>query len=124
MAEKIKADIYIAYLDQILAGKENIEPVEDEEVEKLLLLAKTMIDTDLSVNSKLREILRKQLLDQAIKESSLSLLLKDDDKLDEEALDHVTAAGEIDNQMGTCPYCGSRSINLEGNVLLAGIKEL
>ena len=43
MAEKTKADIYMTYLDQILAGENDIGPVEDEEIAKLLLLAKAMI---------------------------------------------------------------------------------
>jgi rubrerythrin len=116
MAEKIKADIYIAYLDQMLAGKKEIGPVDDLQITKLLLLAKTMIEADLSLNSKLRENLRKQLLDQVTKKnkSSLSLLSRNDDELDEEALKQVTAAGPAGEQKENCPYCGSRSIKSEG----------
>ena len=114
MAEKVRADIYIANLDQILAGKENIEPVEDEEIEKLLQLSKTMLAEDLSLNSKMQEKLRKQLLAQFINKSNLSTLLSKDDELDEETLEQVTAAGQASEQKEVCPYCGSRSINIGG----------
>lgn len=118
MTEKTKADIYLAYLDQILAGEKDIEPVEDVEIEKLLLLAKTMIAADLSVNSEMRENLRKQLLAQVTKKnkSSLSVLLRNDDELDEEALNYVAAGfpGQAGEQRESCPYCGSRSKKFEG----------
>ncbi|TGE36583.1 hypothetical protein E4K67_19270 [Desulfosporosinus fructosivorans] len=114
MAEKIKADSYIAYLDQILAGKKINVPVEDVEIEKLLLLARTMIDADLSINIKLRDNLRKCLLDQVVRKSCLSVLLTNEDELDEEALEHVTAAGQAGEQKDICPYCGSRSIKSDG----------
>lgn len=109
MAEKIKADIYISYLEQILAGK-TIETVKDIEIEELLLLSKTMIAEDLSVNSKIRENLRKKLLAQVMEDSNLYMLSSKDDELDEESLEHV-AAGYI-GQVGEylCPYCGSRSM--------------
>lgn len=114
MAEKIKADSYITYLDQILTGKKDIGPVDDVEIAKLLLLAKTIIEADLSFNSKLRENLRKQLLDQVSKKSSLAVLSRNDDELDEEALNNVTAAGQAGEQKDICPHCGSRSIKFEG----------
>lgn len=116
MAEKTKADIYIAYLDQILAGEKDIGPVEDEEIEKLLLQAKTMIAADLSVNSKAKENLRKLLLNQVKNKSSLSVLSKNDDELNEEALNYVTAAGfggHAGEQKDICPYCGSRVSKLD-----------
>ncbi|UNC92110.1 hypothetical protein [Candidatus Contubernalis alkaliaceticus] len=59
-----KASIYLAYLDKILAGEDDIGPVKDVEIEKLLLMAKTMISADFSVDSKVRESLRKKLLAQ------------------------------------------------------------
>ena len=119
MVEKTKADIYIAYLEQILAGEKDIGPVEDVEIEKLLLLAKTMLAADLSVNSKMRENLRKQLLAQVTKKnkSSLSVLSGNDDELDEEDLNQVVAAGfagQAGEQNESCPYCGSRAKKFEG----------
>ncbi|HEX3011740.1 MAG TPA: hypothetical protein VHQ70_06825 [Syntrophomonadaceae bacterium] len=36
MAEKTKAEIYIKYLDQILAGEKDMKPVEDAEIAKLI----------------------------------------------------------------------------------------
>ncbi|MHB9094531.1 MAG: hypothetical protein ACYC21_07645 [Eubacteriales bacterium] len=119
MAEEIKADIYLTYLERILAGEKDIGPVEDVEIEKLLLLAKTMLAADFSVNSKMRENLRKQILAQVSKnnKSSLTVLSGNDDELDEEALEHVTAAGfvgQAGEQKESCPYCGSRSVRLEG----------
>ena len=117
MAEKIKADIYIAYLDQILAGEKDIEAVEDVEIQKLLLLSKTMIAEDLSVKSKMRKYLRKQLLAQVNKKSNLFVLSCKDGELDEEALEHVNAAGQAGEQKDICPYCGSRSIKSEEKCL-------
>ncbi|MDF2672247.1 MAG: hypothetical protein K0R09_512 [Clostridiales bacterium] len=116
MVEKAKVDIYIAYLEQILAGEKDIGLVEDEEIEKLLLLAKTMIATDLSVSSKIRENLRKQLLDQVIKKSTLAMMLRNDDELDEEDLNLVAAGfeGQTGEENVTCPFCGSRSKKLQG----------
>ncbi len=113
MAEKIKADSYIAYLERILAGEKDIGPIEDIEIEQLLMLAKTMIAADLSVNMKIRENLRKQLL-ASIKRSNLDVLSSKDYELDEEALEHITAAGQQAEQKDICPYCGSRAINFDG----------
>ncbi|MEN6463490.1 MAG: hypothetical protein ABFC94_19250 [Syntrophomonas sp.] len=109
MAEKTKADIYIAYLDKILAGEKDIEPIEDEEIAKLILLAKTMLANNLSINSKTREKLRKRLLDQVIKESNFSVRSKNDDELDDDTLDYVAAGFErqAGEQKNICPYCGS-----------------
>lgn len=112
MAEKIKADTYIAYLDQLLAGKKDIGPVNDIEIEKLLQLTQTMINADLSLNSKLRESLREQLLDAI--NSNPSTFSRNEDELDEEDLENVTAAGQVGNQKEICPYCSSRSVKLEG----------
>jgi len=116
MAEKIKADIYMAYLDQILAGKENIEPVDDVEIEKLLLLSKTMIAADLSVNIKLSESLSKELLAKVIKKTNLCMLSRNNDELNEEALEHVAGgfAGQVGEQKDICPCCGSRSTKSDG----------
>ena len=115
MAKK-KTDIYSIYLDRILAGEKGFGPVEDEEVEKLLLLAKTMIAADLSINSRMRESLSNQLLAQANKKLSLFVLSKDDNELDEEDLDHVSAAfaGHAGEYSDICPYCGSRLRKNEG----------
>lgn len=116
MVEKAKVDIYIAYLEQILAGEKDIGPVEDEEIEKLLLLAKIVIATDLSVSSKMRENLRKQLLDHVIKKSTLAMMLRNDDELDEEDLNLVAAGyeGQTGEENVTCPFCGFRSKKLQG----------
>lgn len=118
MDEKARADIYLAFLDRILAGERVSGPVEDVEIEKLLLMAKTMIAADLSVKSQMREKLRKQLLAQVTKgnKSKLSMLLRDNDELDEEDLDYVAAGfgGQAGDQKDTCPYCGSRLQKLEG----------
>ena len=118
MDEKAKADIYLAFLDRILAGEKVSGPVEDVEIEKLLLMAKTMIEADLSVKSQMREKLRKQLLTQVTKgnTSKISMLFRDNDELDEEALDYVAAGfgGRDEEQRNICLFCGSRLQKLEG----------
>lgn len=103
MIDMKKADIYLDYLDKILAGKEDIGPVEDEEIEKLLLLAKVMIAADFSIGSRIKENLKKQLLEQLAE-------MNDDQELDEEDLEHVVAAGsgQYREQRDICPYCGSK----------------
>ena len=97
-----RADIYLDYLDKILAGKEDIGPVEDEEIEKLLLLAKAMIAADFSIDSKIKKNLKKQLLEHLAEKN-------DDEELDEKELEQVVAAGlgQCGKQRGICPYCGS-----------------
>ena len=104
----------MAYLERILAGEKDIGPIEDIEIEQLLMLAKTMIAADLSVNIKIRENLRKQLLDQVIKRSNLDVLSIKDYELDEEDLEHITAAGQPAEQKDICPYCGSRAMKFDG----------
>ena len=118
MNEKDKVDIYLEYLDQILSGEKDIGFVEDVEIEKLLSLAKTMLDADLSVNSEIRENLRNQLLAEVTKKSksSFSVLLRNDDELDEEALNYVAAGftGQAGEQNDICVYCGSMSRRIKG----------
>lgn len=67
MTEKMQGDIYLAYLDQILAGEKDIGPIVEVEIEELLMLAKTMLAAGFSINSKTRERLRKRILDQVSK---------------------------------------------------------
>lgn len=108
MTNKRKADIYLTYLDQILAGEKDIGPVEDEEIAKLLLLAQSMIDADFSVNCQMKEKLKKQLLTKIAQfEDNFDGELKDDD------LEFVTAgSAELANEFkGICPYCGTKLNN-------------
>ena len=103
MRETTKAELYLAYLDRILAGEKNIGPIEDTEIAKLLRLAQSMITADFSVQSEIRETLRKQLLDQ------ISPNPGSDDELMEADLDYVTAAGsEGQAEEDICLYCGAR----------------
>lgn len=116
MVEKARADIYLGYLEQILAGEKNIGPIEDPEIEGLLLLAKAMIANDLSVTSKVKDKIREQLLDQVTKNAKPSIMSRNYDELDEEDLNLVAAgfAGQAGEENVTCPYCGSRSKKLQG----------
>ena len=114
MREISKAELYLAYLDRILAGEKDIGPVEDTEIAKLLRLAQSKIAADFSVQSEIRETLRKQLLDQISPrdKSILAVMQKDnpgpDDELMEAELDFVTAGSEGHSEENTCPCCGSR----------------
>lgn len=122
MAEMTKADIYMTYLDQILAGEKEIRHIEDLEIANLLRLAKTMIANDFSSYSKIRENLKKQLLEQLTNryKSDLALILDRDellenDELDEEDLSFVAAGiGQADEQRDSCPFCGSKLLKLQG----------
>lgn len=93
MDEKAKAEIYLKYLDRILAGEKVVAPVEELEINELLSLARTMIDVDFSVSTKTREKLRKQILEQVYKtnKSCLKNLSTNDDELKEEDLELVAA---------------------------------
>lgn len=93
MDEKAKAEIYLKYLDRILAGEKVVAPVEELEINELLLLARTMIDADFSVSTKTREKLRKQILEQIYKsnKSSWKALSDNDDELGDDDLDLIAA---------------------------------
>ncbi len=116
MINKKRVDIFLEYLDQILIGKKDIGPVDDEEIERLLLLAKTMIATDFSSHTKIRDNMRKKLLVKLIESNKSSLFVSDrnDDELDEDVLEGVTAAGfagRCGEQRDICPYCGSKKLS-------------
>lgn len=108
MIEKEKAEIYLGYLDKILAGKD-VESIKDEEIRKLLILSKTIIDSDLSDKCEIKEKLKIRLLAR-IKELELAIENGNEYELNDEDLTHVSAGfteqGCIKNNI--CPYCGSR----------------
>jgi hypothetical protein len=116
MIEKDKSDVYMRYLNQILAGEKDIGFTEDEEIKKLLILSRTMIDADLSAKSKLRESLGKKLLTEITKKLGLSGSKENEDELNEEDLSYVTAGytGRAGEQNDICPYCGSKLKRLGG----------
>ncbi|RCX19344.1 hypothetical protein DFR58_10389 [Anaerobacterium chartisolvens] len=93
MVKKTKADIYLAHLERIIAGKKDVEPVEDIETKEILSLARTMLAADFSSDIKIREKLMKRILTEMYEKdkSSLEMLLESEDELDEEALEHVAA---------------------------------
>ncbi|HOE55987.1 MAG TPA: hypothetical protein PLL98_02890 [Bacillota bacterium] len=105
MTRKTKAELYLAYLDRILAGEKDIGPVEDEEVAKLLRLAQSMIAVDSSVDSKIRESLKKQLLEH-IRQGI-------EDELTEEELMYAAAGLPGETGRKTCPRCGARFNGLQ-----------
>ncbi|MEL7564525.1 MAG: hypothetical protein AAGU27_06540 [Dehalobacterium sp.] len=114
MTKKTKEDIYLAYLDRILAGETDLGAIEDEEIAKLLVLAKSMIAADFSVESKTRE---------RLKASFSSFRGNDevsDDELDEEVLDYVAAAGQAGERNHICPYCGAKLNQFQKKCLICG----
>lgn len=120
MTEKMKVKLYLAYLDRILAGEKNIGPVEDAEVAELLRLAQSMMDVDSSVNSQIRESLRKQLLKRISPTDKFTLagILKEkqgpEDELTEEELIYVAAGLPGEEGENICPRCGARFNRLQG----------
>jgi len=115
MTEKAKAELYLAYLDRILAGEKDIGPVEDDEIAELLRLAQSMIAVDLSVDIKIREALREQLLIR-ISPADYAILidaLKEENELTEEELGYAAAGLPGQAEENICPYCGARlTINM------------
>lgn len=126
MTDETKAGLYLTYLDRILAGEKDIGLVEDAEVAELLRLAQNMIAVDNSVNSEIRENLRKELLDRLFRADHLIFadFLKDkpglEDELTEEELGY--AAAGLQGQAGEyiCPRCGVRHATLHGKCPACG----
>jgi len=118
MTEKTKAELYLAYLDRILAGEKDIGPVEDVEVAKLLRMAQSMMGVDSSVNSQIRESLRKQLLEWISPPDNSILALKDkqglEDELTEEELMYVAAGLPGEGGENICSRCGARFNRMQG----------
>ncbi|MFZ3171141.1 MAG: hypothetical protein WA118_04065 [Carboxydocellales bacterium] len=121
MTENKKSIIYLDCLDQILAGEKDVGPVEDKEIQELLLLAKTMITAGFSEKGKIREEIKQQLLTKLSErnKSSFPVPVKDEldeDELDEEALQNVAAGltGKALEGEDCCPFCGFSPNNAGG----------
>lgn len=117
MTERTKAELYLTYLDRILAGEKNIGLVENGEIAELIRLAKSMLAADFHDKSKIRETLRKQLLDRLSPEDKaiLAVMSKDSRKegeMTEEELTFVTAAGQGGGNI--CPRCGASMAGMQG----------
>lgn len=121
MVENTRADRYMSYLDKILAGEKDIDSIEDEEIKKLILLAKTMIDNDLSNCCKLKDKLREWLMEHFNKKLNISFFHENNDELDEKDLDLVAAGftGQSPKD-DICFFCGSRSAKLHGKCPVCG----
>ncbi|HHY28043.1 MAG TPA: hypothetical protein GX523_15110 [Desulfitobacterium dehalogenans] len=110
MNEKQQAEIYLTYLDRIIAGEKDLGLVEDPEIRNLLFLAQTMLTHDLSSNSKLRDSLREKILAQLGQADPVGLReFNVEGELGEEDLDYVAAGFSQQHGWQQCPRCGSRS---------------
>lgn len=120
MTDETKADLYLTYLDRVLAGEKDIGPVEDAEVAKLLRLAQNMIAVDIRVNGEIRESLRKKLLNRIFRADHFisAGFLKDkpglEDELTEEELGYAAAGQQGQAGEYICPRCGVRLGKLQG----------
>jgi hypothetical protein len=120
MVEETKAELYLAYLDRVLAGEKDIGPVEDTEVAELLRLAQIMITVDISVNSEIRDSLQKQLLERISQADHWVLAgpLEDnhglEDELTDEELQYAAAGLQGQAVENICPRCGTRFSRLQG----------
>lgn len=106
MTDQTKADLYLVYLDRILAGEKDIGPVEDVEIAELLRLAQNMIAVDISVNSEIRENLRKELLERIFQTDHYIQELEYE--LTEEELQYAAAGLQGQDGENICPRCGAR----------------
>lgn len=121
MVENTRADKYMSYLDKLLAGEMDIASIDDEEIKRLVLLAKTMIENDLSASCRLKDELIEELLEYFNKKSNIPYFYENNDELDEEDLDFVAAGYTGESQKeGTCFFCGSRSAKLHGKCPVCG----
>lgn len=113
MNEKQQAEIYLTYLDQIIAGEKDLGLVEDPEIRKLLFLAQRMLTNDLSLNSRVRDALKEKILAQ-LEQTDLvsSKEINIDGELGEEDLNYVAAGFSPQLEWQNCPRCGSRSRNV------------
>ena len=122
MTEKEKAELYLAYLDRILAGEKDIGPVEDGEIAKLLRLTQSMIAVDSNVGIEIREALRKQLLilispaDYAVSIDAL----KGENELTEEELKYAAAGLPGQAVENICRHCGARLTISQGRCPFCG----
>lgn len=120
MTDETKAELYLAYLDRILAGENDIGAIEDADVADLLRLAQNIIAVDISMNSEIRERFRKELLDRIFRADDFVFdgVLKDKPDLEDELTDEILeyASAGLPGQAGEiiCPRCGSRFNNLHG----------
>ncbi|CDX00146.1 Hypothetical protein DPCES_0259 [Desulfitobacterium hafniense] len=109
MNEKQQAEIYLTYLERLIAGEKDLGVVEEPEIRKLLFLAETILTHDLSSNSKLRDSLKEKILAQLGQVNPVDLReFSRDEELTEEDLEYVAAG--FSQQLGwqKCPRCGSR----------------
>lgn len=112
MDEKLQAEIYMAYLNKVLAGVETVGDVGDPEIRKLISLARTLLANDLSINSTLRATLKEKLLTQLTQMPKGPKNISQNEELGEEDLDHVAAGFTFFNEGSgeVCPRCGARII--------------
>ena len=112
MTDQTKAELYLIYLDRILAGEKDIGPVEDVEIAELLRLAQNMIAVDTSVNNEIRENLRKELMERISQADHNIQELEDE--LTEEELQYAAAGLQGQAGENICPRCGvRRTMSLE-----------
>lgn len=115
MTERNKAELYLTYLERILAGEKDIGMAEDGEIAGLIRLSHTIVAADFSSKSTIRDSLRKQLIlstaDKSIPDIMANIGGKEGELTDEE-LTLVTAAGQGSGSI--CPRCGASVGGMQG----------
>ncbi|WP_434133339.1 hypothetical protein KIAC18_001507 [Sporomusa sphaeroides] len=117
MTEGTKAELFLSYLDRILAGEKDFGPIADSEMAGLIRLAQSMAAADCHSTGKIRERLRQQLWDRLSPAGIASLTVvagtgRPEGELTDEELDFVTAAGQ---GAGTiCLHCGASGGGMQG----------
>ena len=101
MTEKARALLFRTYVDRILAGECIPEPVEDQELARLVKTAQALYRTDFSADSKIREKLW-LLLEHLPGDNAR--VLGEGELTDEELAYTSAAAGVCTGER--CPLCG------------------
>lgn len=126
MMETNKRDIFLKYLDQLLAGAEDIGPIEDAEISGLIDLVRAMLSAGQAIDTETREGLRERIMQNVLaggavvpftgKTSRIA-----EDELDEDELQYVAVGLARPARGEVCPVCGSSYIRGKGKCPVCGL---
>lgn len=108
MTENSKAKWFLDYLDRILAGDKDVRDIEDNEVGRLLKLAKNLTTVDFSIKSEYKDSLRQHILNILSSQDNRTSNVWDvnrceeEDELSDEELSLAAAGLAVDKGNSVC----------------------